>query len=63
MIDIKTTREWFAKKIAGGLMNREEVRDLVAQEIALAKMSLPITANYDPKNEGYRRMSGFDSRL
>ena len=56
-------REWLARKIAKGLMNGQEVRDLVAQELLLAKAAMPLTANYDPKHEGYRRMSGFDARL
>jgi hypothetical protein len=49
--------------IAPGLKGETEIRAIVAEEISRAKMALPIMANYDPKNEGYRRMSGFDSRL
>jgi hypothetical protein len=56
-------RERIARAIAPGLKSETEIRAIVADEIKQAKMSLPVTANYDPKNEGYRRMSGFDSRL
>jgi hypothetical protein len=56
-------REKIARMIAPGMKGETEIRSIVAEEIQRAKMSLPITANYDPKNEGYRRMSGFDSRL
>ncbi len=56
-------REKIARAIAPGLKSETEIRAIVAEEISRAKMALPITANYDPKNEGYRRMSGFDSRL
>lgn len=34
------------------------IEEEVKKEIERAKMALPITANYDPKNEGYRPMSG-----
>lgn len=56
-------REKFARMIAPGLKSETEIRTIVAEEIQRTKMSLPLTANYDLKNEGYRRMSGFDSRL
>lgn len=51
-------RERIARFIAPGLRNDEEIRALVADEIARAKMALPMTANYDPKGEGYRPASG-----
>ena len=41
--------------IAPGLMNEDEIRGLVAEEVKRVRMSLPISANYDPNNEGYRR--------
>lgn len=49
--------ERIAKFVAPDLMNTEQVRTLVAEEVKRAKMSLPITANYDPKGEGYRRLA------
>jgi len=51
-------RENIARFIAPGLRNDSEIRELVKEEVARAKMALPITANYDPKNEGYRRLMG-----
>jgi len=56
-------RETIARYLAPGLKNDTEIRTIIAEEIQRAKMALPVSANYDPKNEGYRRMSGFDSRL
>lgn len=55
-------RNWLAMRIGEGLMNRENVALLVQQEIQRARMALPITSNYDPKGEGYRRLSGSDTR-
>lgn len=51
-------RESIARIIAPGLRSESEIRELVKEEVARAKMALPITANYDPKNEGYRRLTG-----
>lgn len=66
-------RERIAIRLEPTMRTEEEVRglvkDVVAQEgskiealvkteVEKAKMSLPIVANWDPKNEGYRRMSG-----
>lgn len=56
-------RERLARAIAPGLKGETEIRAIVSEEIQRAKMALPISANYDPKNEGYRRMSGFDWRI
>lgn len=50
--------EYIARMIAPGLKSDEQVREIVAEEIKQAKMALPISANYDPKSEGYRRMVG-----
>ena len=53
--------ETIAKKIAPGLKNETELHSMMAveikEEIAKAKMNMPISVNYDPKNEGYRRVS------
>lgn len=35
----------------------EEIKTAVAEQIIKAKMNMPISVNYDPKNEGYRRTS------
>lgn len=35
----------------------QEIRAVVTEEIQRAKMAVPITASYDPKNEGYRPLS------
>jgi predicted XRE-type DNA-binding protein len=58
-------REGIAKIIAPGLKNEAELRAsmaneikaMVAEQITKAKMDMPISVNYDPKNEGYRRVS------
>lgn len=54
--------EYIARKLAPGLKDVDEVREIVAEEIKQAKMALPVTANYDPKNEGYRRLTGDGQR-
>ena len=51
-------RERIGKFIAPSLRNDTEIREIVSDEIRRARMALPITANYDPNNEGYRRLSG-----
>jgi len=51
-------RERIAKVIAPGMVTKEAVQELVKDEVARMKVALPITANYDPKNEGYRRLMG-----
>lgn len=51
-------RERVARAIAPGLKAESEIREIVQEEVARAKAALPITANYDPNNEGYRRMTG-----
>lgn len=47
--------EKVARFIAPELKGDAEIRTLVAEEIRRAQMALPITANRDPNNEGYRR--------
>jgi hypothetical protein len=56
-------REKIALTIAPGLRTETEIRAIVAEEIAIAKMDMPISANYDPSGQGYRRLSGSDARL
>ena len=53
-----SVREYFARKLAPGLKSDDQIREIVAEEIKSAKMARPITANYDPNNEGYRRLTG-----
>ncbi len=52
-------REKIARVLAPGLRSDEEIREMVAVEVAgevrRAKMAVPITASYDPNNEGYRK--------
>ena len=58
-------REAIARKLAPGLKTEaelratmaEEINKIVAEQISRARMDLPISVNYDPKNEGYRRAS------
>jgi hypothetical protein len=49
--------ESIAKKIAPSLKSEDEIKGMIAEEIRRARMNLPIAANYDPKNDGYRRYS------
>lgn len=57
-----SVREYFARKLAPGLKSDEQIREVVAEEIKNAQMARPITVNYDPNNEGYRRLTGSDQR-
>jgi hypothetical protein len=54
-------RENIAKIIAPGLKSEADMRAVMAEEIKQAinkaRMDMPISVNYDPKNEGYRRVS------
>ena len=50
--------EKIARVLAPGLKGSDEIRDLVQSEVKKARMALPISANYDPNNEGYRRLTG-----
>jgi len=49
-------KSWLANK--SGLMTAEQAERLVADEVKRAKAALPITADYDKKGEGYRRLTG-----
>jgi len=51
-------RKQIARILAPDMYSAEAVRTVVKDEIQKARMALPITANYDPNNEGYRRLSG-----
>jgi len=51
-------REKVARLLAPDLMNEGQVKALVKQEVAAARQAMPISLDYDPKNEGYRRISG-----
>jgi len=50
-------RERIARWISPGLMDAEQVRSLVTEEVTRARQSLPIYLDYDPNGEGYRRYS------
>lgn len=58
-------RETIAKWIAPGVKTEaearatmaDEIKTAVAEQITQARMDMPISVNYDPKNEGYRRVS------
>lgn len=49
--------------IAPAMVNQDQLAQLVASEVKRMKASLPAMANYDPNNEGFRRMSGSDRDL
>jgi hypothetical protein len=55
--------EWMARKLSPELKTDDEVREIVKEEIAQARAALPITASYDPNNEGYRRMGSGGQNL
>lgn len=46
-----------ARMLAPDLMDADQVRTLVAEEVRVARQALPMSLNYDPHNEGYRRYS------
>jgi len=45
------------------LMTRDQVERLVSEKVIEARQALPVARDYDPKNEGYRRLSGQDGWL
>lgn len=51
-------RESIAKMMGLRVTTDAEMREMVEAEVKKARMSLPISASYDPNNEGYRRLSG-----
>ncbi len=51
-------KEKIARWLAPEMRGEDEIRALIQDEVRRAKMALPITANYDPNNEGYRRITG-----
>lgn len=54
--------ESVARWMAPELKSDDQVREIVAEEIKSAQMAMPLSANYDPNNDGYRRISGADQR-
>jgi len=52
-----TIREKIARFLAPELMDSGQVKDLVKDEVRAARAALPINIDYDPKNEGYRRLT------
>ncbi len=46
-----------ARWLAPDLMTRPEVERLVAEKVAAARQARPINLDYDPQNEGYRRLT------
>lgn len=52
-----------SKWLSPDLMSRGEVEALVAEKVLAARQALPISLDYDPKNEGYRRLTGVDGML
>jgi hypothetical protein len=51
-------RERIAGWLAPNLLNGDQVKALVSEEVKLARQALPISLEYDPKGEGYRRIGG-----
>ncbi|MHC1726513.1 MAG: hypothetical protein AB9866_10965 [Syntrophobacteraceae bacterium] len=50
-------RERIARFIAPNMLGADQVKALVAEEVKQARQALPLSLDYDPKNEGYRRIS------
>jgi len=59
---IRNIREKIGRFIAPGLRSEAEIREIVKEEVKAARMALPVTANYDPNNEGYRRLTSGPQR-
>ena len=51
-----------ARVMSPGLRSEAQVREIVADEVKRALAALPLTASYDPKGEGYRRLSDSQRR-
>lgn len=51
-------RNWLARKLDSTLVDAEQVRAMVADEVKTARLALPAMADYDPHGEGYRPMAG-----
>lgn len=51
-------RDKLAKLISSTVKTEAEIQSLVKDEVRRAVAALPLAANYDPQNEGYRRLSG-----
>lgn len=49
--------EKIARMMAPDLISKTEVRSIVEKELASARMAVPINYNYDPKGEGYRKLT------
>jgi hypothetical protein len=54
---LQQLREKVARFLEPGLKGDAEIRAIISDEIVKARMGLPATVNFDPNNEGYRRMS------
>lgn len=52
--------ERIARRLAPALRSDAEIKSMVAEEVARAKMALPLNANVDDRRDGFRRMSGND---
>lgn len=46
-----------ARMLAPGMMDEGQVRALVEKEMAAARMAAPVNFNWDPKGEGYRKLT------
>jgi len=51
-------RERIAKRLAPGLKSKDEIRDLVAEEVKKSRASMAITADDDRRGDGYRPLTG-----
>lgn len=51
-------RERIARKLSPDLMDLDQVQKMVQAEVRLARQALPVNLDYDPDNQGYRRLSG-----
>lgn len=54
-------RQAVARMLAPGSMDADEVRAIVAREVSRVRAEMAVSnPDYDPKGEGYRRISGLD---
>ena len=55
-------RELLRQIFFSNLKTEEEVKEIIKEEIKRTRQSLPIVANYDPKNEGYRPLASYSAQ-
>lgn len=44
--------------LAPGLLDEDQVKELIKEEVTAARQAMPINIDYDPRGEGYRKVGG-----